>query len=271
MSLGTYNGTITSNGQGLASGLINGVSTGVQNNYDSTTQIVRNGLHLYWDLGNRRSYPGSGTTLFDLGPNAYNATLTATLDYIPLAGGCLLFDGTNELASTTSTTLGSATGAFTFGAWFRTRLKDGTKEMNAIVRGRNGSGNGYSVIIGTDVNGTIRAQTVTISPFTVGNTLGSPFVADVNKWYHVMGVWNPTVGAANQGLSLYINGQLAAYQLFTGTNLRSSTLGWILGTNSTVSTSLADGNIAVGYVYTRVLSNAEITQNFNAHKKRFGF
>ena len=56
---------------------------------------------------------------------------------------------------------------------------------------------------------------------------------------------------------------------FTGTTLRTSTLGWVWGTNSTGASNQLEGKIAITYAWERVLSPNEIMQVFLAHKQRF--
>jgi hypothetical protein len=271
MSLGLYNGTITNGATGVYSGTAIGSVAGTQNNLDNIYQIVKTNLYFYWDAGIRTSYPGSGTIMYDLGPNVITGSLTSTLAFNPLAKGCLVYDGTNKVVASTSATLGSATSAYTFGGWVRTNSTGGTNETTILSRGRDGFGGGWSLIVGLDTNGFFRVGSVTLSPSGVGNVLTSTVKADIGRWYNIVGIWNPTVGATNRGLTIYVNGQPILYQLYTGTNLRASTTGWVLGTNAGSAANFTNGLIALAYVYTRALTPVEITQNFNAHKKRFGF
>lgn len=57
-------------------------------------KIPTNGLVLSYDAANKKSYPGSGTTLYDLGPNKNNATLDGVM-YNSERGGALYFDPAN--------------------------------------------------------------------------------------------------------------------------------------------------------------------------------
>jgi formylglycine-generating enzyme required for sulfatase activity len=65
----------------------------------SPPPIVTNGLLVWYDAGINASYPGSGTAISDLSPNANNGTLTngptATTD----GGGAISFDGTDDYIS----------------------------------------------------------------------------------------------------------------------------------------------------------------------------
>ena len=62
------------------------------------------GLVLCLDSANRRSYPGSGNTWFDLSGNGNNGTLTNGVNY---NGFAMNFDGSNDVIPCTSLTQGN--------------------------------------------------------------------------------------------------------------------------------------------------------------------
>lgn len=64
--------------------------------------IVTNSLVLSLDAADRNSYPGSGTTWFDLSGNGNNFTLFNGVGYSTANGGSLTFDGTNDYAASTN-------------------------------------------------------------------------------------------------------------------------------------------------------------------------
>ena len=57
--------------------------------------IVRDGLVLYFDAANTKSYPGSGTTWYDLSGNERHGTLINEPTFQSHNLGCFQFDGTN--------------------------------------------------------------------------------------------------------------------------------------------------------------------------------
>ena len=62
-------------------------------------KIVTNGLVLCVDAANPRSYPGSGSTWYDLGKNEYHGTLVNSPTFVSDKGkSYLYFDGSNERA-----------------------------------------------------------------------------------------------------------------------------------------------------------------------------
>lgn len=245
-----------------------GVVSGTANEFFDV-QIPRRNLLSYIDMGNRAVYPVSSNTLIgrDLTTSTAGLTLVApfTLDYSNK--GCLRFPGTvNQRLSTAFTTaiVGGANSNITFGGWFQVARIDGTKEGTLLSRGRDGSGSGWSLIIGTDLNGFFRIGSVTLSPTPVGNVFTTTMQALPNTWYHMLGIYENGVG-----LSIYVNGVFIGFQSFTGTNLRTSGIGWCWGSNATGAGNQLEGKTALTYAWERILSPTEIVQVFLADKQRF--
>jgi hypothetical protein len=84
-----------------------------------TYPVVTNGLKLYLDAYNTRSYPGTGTTWYDLSNSAYN--LTNTGGTWTVSGGRRYFelDGVNDyITGTSNTTLYNVTSTgYTWSIW----------------------------------------------------------------------------------------------------------------------------------------------------------
>ena len=66
--------------------------------------IVRDGLVLYLDAANEKSYPGSGTTWYDLSGNGNDVTLINNPTYSTNNNGSFIFDGVDEYLSSVSLT-----------------------------------------------------------------------------------------------------------------------------------------------------------------------
>jgi hypothetical protein len=258
MQNGAYAGTDI----GVTSGTVTGF-------FD--VDIPRRNLLSYLDMGNRTCYPVNSTGLLarDLTTNTTGNqwTLVApfTLDYSNK--GCIRFPGTvNQRVSTgaIAQNIGSSTSNFTFGGWFKVAKIDGTKESTLLSRGRDGSGSGWNLIVGLDINGYFRVGSVTSLPSVVGNVYTTTLLAAPNTWYHILGIHENGVG-----LSIYVNGVFIGFQSFTGTSLRTSTLGWVWGSNAIGAANQLEGSIAMTYAWERVLTPNEIMQVFLTHKQRF--
>jgi hypothetical protein len=70
---------------------------------NSGPDIIEDGLVLCLDAGNKRSYPGSGTTWYDTSGNDNHFTLYNTPTFSSDNGGCISFNGTDEYARSTNT------------------------------------------------------------------------------------------------------------------------------------------------------------------------
>jgi hypothetical protein len=62
-------------------------------------KIITDGLVLYLDAANTRSYPGSGTVWSDLSRGGNNGTLRNGPTFNSGNGGSIVFDGVNDYAS----------------------------------------------------------------------------------------------------------------------------------------------------------------------------
>ena len=82
----------------------------------SSCNIITDGLQLHLDAGNLTSYPGTGTTIYDLSVNGYNSTLINSVGFSTNGGGTLTFDATNDYIDVNQS-LSYET--FTVGAWFK--------------------------------------------------------------------------------------------------------------------------------------------------------
>ena len=66
--------------------------------FNNGPRIVTNGLVLCLDASDRNSYPGSGTTWYDVSNNGNHATLTNGPTFSTSNGGIFTFDGSNDYA-----------------------------------------------------------------------------------------------------------------------------------------------------------------------------
>ena len=67
--------------------------------------IVTDGLILALDAASPKSYPGSGTTWYDLTTNSLDATLYNGVSFSTNKQGTMVFDGVNDYGQISSSTL----------------------------------------------------------------------------------------------------------------------------------------------------------------------
>ena len=209
--------------------------------------IVTNGLIFQLDAANRRSYSGSGTTIYSLFSDTSGSLVNGT-GFTSANSGSLLFDGTNDYVDFSTYT----PSANTVSIWVK---------FNSLQ-------NGPLVYVGND---SYASGVWSWSFFTYNGVFyfrANPGnFADFNEIPPLENWINYTLVRDNgSGASLaYKNG------IFFGTS-SNSTL-----TNSypnlriaKASSTYASFNLSLFQIYNRALSATEIKQNFNASRDRFG-
>lgn len=222
----------------------------------AAANYVTSGLALYLDASNSSSYPGSGTSWFDLSGNNRTATLVNGPTYNASNGGNILLDGTDDYIGA-PITLGTDA---TFEVWAKITAYEGN-----VLFGLGGdsypSGDfGY----GPDIYISGGAWV-----FNTGDGTGNPFSANptvnTSSWYQISFTTEASTNA-----KLYVNGVLigtAAHRAATVTRTGNRV---IVGRWPGSAGYETPGNFAIVRVYNRALTSAEMLQNYNANKSRFG-
>ena len=201
------------------------------------------------DAGFTPSYPQTGTLWYDLSGNGYNGSLTNGPTFNSSNGGSIVFDGVDDYVSIGSGTSILSNVNYTKIAWF---YATSFVTANNIISGGNTGLHAFWLFASNKLNAGHNG---------VWGTVTSTTTLLLNTWYCGAVTFNTT-----NGWKLYLNGSQEATSAdtttFTGTG--DIQLGrYQTGNNYT-------GRIAIAQVYNRVLSAAEILQNFNAQKGRFG-
>ena len=230
----------------------------------SHPSVVTDGLVLNLDAANQSSYPGSGTTWTDLSGNGNNGTLVSGVGFDSGNQGSLTFNGVNEYVNL-GDILDVGSGDYTFQVW--SRLTSTDSQFKMIMDKRAGSGTDRIVLLSRDNNGFIQA--------TIGD--GSQSFNALDTISHRDGIWRNhafTVNRSNSLLTLYRDGVSISSTNITGLgtqdNGRSLVLAAGYGSSGLDASYYWKGNIAQVSIYNRALTAAEILQNYNALKGRFG-
>jgi hypothetical protein len=231
--------------------------------YLNGPQIVRDGLVLYLDAGNRRSYPGSGTSWTDLTGNGNTGTLTNGPTFNSGNGGSIVFDGVNDFVTTGKTFdsespingfFADATARWSVSSWFQPDTSNAT--IGAIISKSGGTGTFATLIVweaGTTLNTRLRGGTI-LAITTSMNT----------AWHEVVLTWNGTTANA------YYDGSFVS-TISVGTEaLQSNLLGVGAAQIGGTPNTFMLGRTADLKVYNRPLTALEVTQNYNALRSRFG-
>ena len=219
-------------------------------------RIVTDGLVLALDAGNTKSYPGSGASWSDLSGNGNNGTLENDVGYTADNGGSLTFDGSDEYA-TGNITLGITN--VSINCWVNIST---TSKKGAFLKVGGGT-TGYAIGVGNDTMDSNGNEILGLFP--------TARWIDTNINYGTGWKYVTLVLNASSVPSIYVNSILIGS--YSGTNPVSPTSFYYIGRNigdEPQGARAFNGNIAQVSIYNRALSTAEVTQNFNALRGRFG-
>ena len=229
-------------------------------------KIVTDGLVLCLDAANTKSYPGSGTTWFDLSGNgfhAYGSVLTGGSSgedpnrfpaWEPDNGGRFFWDGGKALNIAGNMGNHSA-GTHEVILW-RTNLSSSTLYISDA---RNGPGSWWLTnYLSRNINIHGRLQVNDPSTYQNNSNLWG-------RWIHLV------MFSDSNGSGCVINGEN-----ITDSRLISSTpINMNLGSNFRIGNRFTGSGRWQGYmslfkIYNRALTLDEILQNYNATKSRYG-
>lgn len=243
-----------------------------------TYPVVTNGLNLYLDAYNLRSYSGTGTTWFDLSNSGYNLTNNGATWAV--SGGRRYFelDGVNDyITGTSNTTLFSVnTVGYTWSIWIYyvtapalvdsiiEERHNGTTQSYYFDNRNIGATNGSGWSIRTYVPGPAVERGVTFNQTITTGT-----------WQHACATFtytSPTLGT----FRIYLNGSqvVSAVQGLSSSNWQAANVNTypVIGAFDFNGTLQRFNNIRVGEVlqYNRPLTATEISNNYNNTKINYG-
>jgi hypothetical protein len=223
----------------------------------ASTGVVTSSLWLYYDASNISSYPGSGSTVYDLSVNNRRGTLTAASMYTSsIASGIFSFNGINQIISTTVTPPNTWSLQMAINNTFSY-----SAEWNRGIFSSYGQSNYYGIYVGTQLN---QGSGNGMHMWTDGNTfysIGTSTSFAINTWYIF------TMVSTGSQVKIYLNGNTTP---ITTVNTATTNAGTLSIGQSRFDFNYWKGYIANTLVYSKALTTAEITQNYNALKGRFG-
>jgi hypothetical protein len=187
----------------------------------------------------------TGTNFIDLSGNRNNGTINGAT-FNSANGGSIVFNGSSQYVSVSSLITGNQ--SFSWGAWIYP-----TATGTPVFFGNNSTGLGM-VSYWDSANNKVRVGTWGLDRLTSGTAILP------SNWGYTFWTWDGTT------LTSYTNG--IADGTATGFSFNISNLYTTIG--NAVNAQYFAGRIAQTLVYNRVLSAAEIMQNFQATKTRFG-
>jgi hypothetical protein len=234
---------------------------------DGGENIVRDGLFLYLDA--KYSYPGaSGTnpdvyTWYDLSGNENNGVLKNGVGYSPLNGGSLVFDGVDSVVPLRFGKENPFRSNFTVEAWFY--ISEGSR-TNPIIRQDASTIAPSTFLINYPSFNNLTFNIRDSSGTGFGNYRGG---LSTNVWYHA----SMTVDFTALELISYLNGVPSTPVSLSGSSGFNLSTEYYIGDSrgfDSGSRSTLLGGISSTKVYNRALTAAEVLQNYNATKSRYG-
>lgn len=221
--------------------------------------IVTSNMVLCLDPANPKSYPGSGTTWFDLSGNGLDATLFNTPTY---SNTHFTLNGTNQYATIPYTPTLAPTSQITVAAWARADNWQSTASTRIVSKTEGGgyqlSLNDIAGVTGATVhvNGTYRYATVNNSTISAGwHYIAFTFDGRFVRTY----IDAVNVATVDVGSTLPLT--------YNNNNIL------VIGAEPVVTTIAGNyfpGSVGSVSVYNRGISASEIAQNFNALRGRYG-
>tara|TARA_R110001606_G_scaffold397940_1_gene575814 strand:+ start:28 stop:678 length:651 start_codon:yes stop_codon:yes gene_type:complete len=207
--------------------------------------IVTDGLIFSVDAANKKSYPGSGTSMTDLSGNGNTGRLFNGPTFGSGNSGFINLDGTNDMIIISN---GWNTSGASECFWWR---NDSSNDWNGSFFGQSTSAQKVARLVGT--------TTLRYYGQNSGYDYTVPTMA-LNTWYHAVFSDNGT------NARVYLNG----IESTTGQqNTQPMNINQIGRYHNGGATYDFEGDIASFRGYNRALTAAEVLQNYNATKSRF--
>jgi hypothetical protein len=231
-------------------------------------KIVTNGLVLALDAADRNSYPGSGTTWFDLSGNQNSGSLINGPTFSSANGGSIVFDGVNDFALINNPeTIRNQD--FTLSVWINPEIQNvaiisiidfdhsGIPFQGLVMQSEDATTNRYYYLAWYD--GTQFQPTG-----GGGYGVGKGIQITTSVWQNIIYSKNGTT------LLGYKNGS----QIYSGT-ASNGNVSYVTSRNLQIGNCVSQtgrnykGRIPNLLIYNRALSAQEVLQNYNAQKSRF--
>jgi hypothetical protein len=242
-------------------------------------KVITNGLVLFLDAGNNRSYPGTGTTWTDLSSTAITGSLTNGPIFSSANGGSVVFDGTNDHITFGNNLNFEITSPFTVSTWFRTTR---TGEFVGVIAGKNklqvspadytGYSIGMNVVSGSSTNAGKFGVVFVSSPFVgLSNVMRIQTSASYNDGNWTNGVITYNGSGNRSGMNIYINGTSPTTESYDSNSISGTmitTASFQLGARDGTQQPFS-GSIGQVSVFNRALSSDEVLQNYESTRERF--
>jgi hypothetical protein len=224
---------------------------------------VTDGLVLCLDAANRRSYPGTGTTWYDLSGNGNHGTLTNGPVFNGGVEG-MSFDGTDDYVDFGNILNKTANAEYSMAFWIFPDDATATYPQVIVQKRLTSSPNtGFAVFYDVQNNRKIR---ILLDDGPTALNVISINGLQVLAWNHV------SVIIDNDTVSIYINNILEISDtnaVYSNDLTSTATLQLANDSLAQFNVDNFDGRLDNIHIYNRALSANEVQQNYNATRWRF--
>jgi len=221
--------------------------------------IVTDGLSFAYDAGSERCYSGSGTSVTNLMSQASPGTLQNGVGFNTANGGFWEFDGVDDKIEVTNFPTSIFNGPCTMEAWIY--WNDDTRSV--IIGNYDQGAGGHDINYEKNPGGDLRFYWDRGS----ANAFSGNGAVAIGEWQHVIIVRD----VSGNAVKFYVNGSLVTtVSGQAGSNIPTTGTTFRIGADSRNGATVTNGDISIVKMYNIALTSAEVTQNFNAQKSRFG-
>jgi hypothetical protein len=229
-------------------------------------EINESGLVLSLDAGNTKSYPGSGTTWTDLSGNGNTGTLVNGVGYNSGNLGSLSFDGTDD-SSDFGNILQLGTESRTYCCWYRQGVTSFPTNVYLITKTDNTT-TAYRQALGFRTNGSIYVILRGQSNVSYDTIITNP--KNDTNWHYLVWVLDRTSNYLIYQDNILVDTKDISPIVSQNFQLNRPLRIGSYNTTDNEPVNWYNGNISQVSIYNRALSAAEVAQNFNATRGRFG-
>jgi hypothetical protein len=215
--------------------------------------IITTGLQLYLDAGNPASYPGSGTTWYDLTGNGNDVVMenSVSISWTAIGGSFFSTGAIGWFSRSNGTNIPIGNSEYTLSAWIALSTSWSAQGIMSI--------GGFET--GNQSNALRTGTTNQFINYWWGNDLSAnSSLPNPNSWINVVAKFNGTTR------SLFINGSSIGSDTPVGHNVTNSNI----QIAKTYNNEYLNADIAQVLIYDVALSDSDILDNFNNTKSRFG-
>ncbi len=233
-------------------------STVVSGSTDVGYKTSTNGLLLYLDAGNTNSYPRNGDIWYDLSSNVNDSDIPPSTVYTPISSSFYMNGTLGSFVRFDVPQINASTNVIT---------------VELVFKWEQNNPGPYEIIFGFNL------YNLMIMPYFAYNTgnglfqAATGFTPQVGNWYHLVCEMYQTPTPKDGNNKLWINsinqtlnnaGGTTVDQDFNGgTGRIADAIGWGAFNYNTI------GYYPIFKIYNRVLTQEEITNNYNFYKTRY--